>query len=113
MLRSSLCDYSNVYILVKGTITSAQETAAASNVAQGNGIFNNCVPFTSGISRINNTQVEYAQYVDVVIRIYNLIEYSDNYLKFYGNVKEMNWLQMIMVQLLILLKLMLLLICLK
>ena len=33
MLRSSLCDYSNVYILVKGTITSAQETAAASNVA--------------------------------------------------------------------------------
>ena len=92
MLRSSLCDYSNVFILVERTITVAQEAAAAYNDANEKVIFNNCVPFTSWINRINNTQVEYAQYVDVVIRIYNLIEYSDNYLKFYGNVKEMNWL---------------------
>ena len=92
MLRSSLSDCSNVYILVKGTIMSVQETAAASNVAKENGIFNNCVPFTSGISRINNTQVEYAQHVDLVMRTYNLIEYSDNYSNFYGNIVEMNQL---------------------
>ena len=92
VLRSSLCDYSNVYILVKGTITSAQETAAASNVAKENGILNNCVPFTSGISRINNTQVEYAQHVDVVMWTCNLIEYCGNYSNFYGNIVEMNQL---------------------
>ena len=92
LLRSSLSDCSNVYILVKGTIISVQKTAAASNVAKENGIFNNCVPFTSGISRINNTQVEYAQHVDLVMRTYNLIEYSDNYSNFYGNIVEMNQL---------------------
>ena len=47
MLRSSLCDYSNVFILVERTITVAQEAAAAYNDANEKVIFNNCVPFTS------------------------------------------------------------------
>ena len=63
MLRSSLYDYSDAYILVKGTITVAQETAAAPIMV----IFKNCAPFTSRISRINNTQVDDAPNIDVVI----------------------------------------------
>ena len=44
-------------------------------------MFKNCAPFTSCISRINNTQIDDAQYIDAVIPIYNLKEYIDNYLK--------------------------------
>ena len=53
VLRSSLYDYSDAYILVKGTITVAQETAAAPNNANKKVIFKNYAPFTSCIS---NTQ---------------------------------------------------------
>ena len=54
MLRSSLCDYSDAYILVSGTITVAEVAACGGN----NGIqvvFKNCAPFTNSISEINNT----------------------------------------------------------
>ena len=82
MLRSSLCDYSDAYILVKGTTTAANTgTTAAPNNADKKVIFKNCAPFTSCISRINNTQIDDAQYIDVVMPMYNLIEYSDNYSK--------------------------------
>ena len=57
---------------------------------------------------MNNTPVYDAHDFDVVMPMYNLIEYSDNYSKkmeFYGNIVEMNQLKMLMVQLLILLKL--------
>ena len=88
MLRSSLCDYSDAYILVKGTITAANTgTAAAPNNADKKVIFKNCAPFTSCISRINNTQVDDAQYIDVVMPIYISIECSDNYLK----TSEISW----------------------
>ena len=85
MLRSSLCDYSDAYIFVKRTIT-VKNTAAAgtTNNADKNAIFKNCVPFSSCISRINNTQVDDAQYIGAVMPIYKLIEYSDNYLKTFG-----------------------------
>ena len=84
MLRSSLCDYSNGYILVKRTITAANtRTAAVLNNANKKVIFKNCAPFTSSISRINNTQIDDAQYIDVVMAMYNLIEYRDNYSKTY------------------------------
>ena len=58
MLRSSLCDYSDAYILVKGNITvnnTAAEGAAASNTIK-KVIFKNCAPFTNCISKINNTK---------------------------------------------------------
>ena len=81
MLRSSLCDCSDAYILVKGTITVANTAAAgaAANNSNIKVIFKNCVPFTSCISRRNNTQKHDAQYVNVVMPMYNLIEYGHNY----------------------------------
>ena len=45
--------------------------------------FENCAPFTDCISEINNTEIDLAKDIDVVIPMYNLIEYSDNYLKIF------------------------------
>ena len=59
MLRSSLCDYADAYILVKGNITvnnTAVDGAAAPNNTNKKVIFKDCGPFTSCISKINNTQ---------------------------------------------------------
>ena len=90
MLKSSLCDYSDAYILVKGTITITGEGAdAAARQADEawhrRGVaFKNCAPFTNCISEINNTQVDNAKDIDIVMPMYNLIEYSDNYAKTTG-----------------------------
>ena len=84
MLRSSLCDYSDAYILVKGTITVTNTAAQANNGPNKKVILKNFAPFTSCIGRINNAQVDDAQYIDVVMLMYNLIEYSDNYFKKFG-----------------------------
>ena len=80
MLRSSLCDYSNSYILVKGTITVENKAAQdqPNNAANNKVIFKNCMPFTNCISRTNNMQVDNALGIDIVMSIYRLIEYSDN-----------------------------------
>ena len=85
MLRSSLCDYGDAYILVKGTITVAKTEAqdADNNGANKKVILKNCAPFTNCINKINNTQVDSAHDIDVVMQLYNLIEYSDNYSKTY------------------------------
>ena len=69
MLRSSLCDYSDAYILVKGNITvnnTAADGAAANNTNK-KVIFKNCAPFTNCISKINNTEIDNAEYIDIVI----------------------------------------------
>ena len=87
MLKSSLCDYRDAYILVKGTI-SANNTAAAGVAANNINkevIFKNCAPFTNCISEINNTQIDNAKDLDIVMPMYNLIEYSDNYAKTTGS----------------------------
>ena len=87
MLRSSLCDYSDEYILIKGNISinnTAAEGAAANNAAK-KVIFKNCAPFINCISKINNTQLDNAEYIDIVMLMYNLIEYSDNYSKTCGS----------------------------
>ena len=86
MLKSSLCNYS-VNILVKGKITVNNTAAADADANNTNKkvIFKNCAPFTDCISRINNTQADDAKYIDRVIPMYNLIEYSDNYLKTSGS----------------------------
>ena len=89
MLKSSLCDYSDAYILVKGTITIAGEgadDAARHADERDKGVaFTNCAPFTNCISEINNTQVDNAKDIDIVMPMYNLIEYSDNYAKTSGS----------------------------
>ena len=83
MLRSSLCDYSDPYILDKGTITVAPvpPPAAELNNNDKEVVFKNCAPFTDCISEINNTQIDNAKYIDIVMPMYKLIEYSDNYSK--------------------------------
>ena len=89
MLKSSLCDYSDAYILVKGTITiaGAGDDAAARQADERDigVVFKNCAPFTNCISEINNTQVDNAKDIDIVMLMYNLIEYSDNYAKTSGS----------------------------
>ena len=87
MLKSSLCDYSDAYILVTGTI-SVNKTAAqgaAANNTNKKVIFKKCAPFTNCISEINNTQIDNAKDIDSVIPMYNVIEYSDNYAKTTGS----------------------------
>ena len=87
MLRSNLCDYIDAYILVKGNI-SVNNTAAkgaAGNNAANKVIFKNWAPFTSCMSKINNTQTDNTEYIDIVMPMYNLIEYSDNYSKTSGS----------------------------
>ena len=89
MLKSSLCDYSDAYILVKGkiTITGAGADAAARQADERDkGVaFKNCAPFTNCISEINNTQVDNGKDIDIKMPMYNLIEYSDNYAKTTGS----------------------------
>ena len=58
MLKSSLCDYSDAYILVSGTITVENTGTAAVPNNRKNIIIKNCAPFTDYISEINNTQIE-------------------------------------------------------
>ena len=99
MMRSNLCDYSNAYILLKGTITidwlgDNDATKRADERSKGV-IFKNCAPFTECISNINNTQINNAKYIHIMMLIYNLIEYSDNYSKHqevFKNIIEMSHL---------------------
>ena len=89
MIKSSLCDYSDAHIFVKGqiTINGAGDDAAARKKDERNKgvIFRNCAPFINCISEINNTQVDNAKYIDIVMPMYNLIEYSNNYAKTSGS----------------------------
>ena len=90
MLKSSLCNYSDAYILVKGAITvnnSATADADANNTNK-KVIFKNCAPFTNCISEINNTHVDNAKDIDIVMPMYNLVEYSDNYSKASGSLRQ-------------------------
>ena len=73
MLRSSLCDYS-------GTITVAEVAAGGGN-NNIEVVFKNFAPFTDCISEINNRQIDNAKDIDIVVPMYNLIEYSNNYSK--------------------------------
>ena len=92
MLKSSLCDYGDAYILVKGKIkvTRAGDDAAARQADERDksAAFKNCAPFTNCISKINNTQVDNAKDIDIVMPMYNLIEYSDNYAKTSGSLRQ-------------------------
>ena len=89
MLKSNLCDYADGYIFVKGTITitGAGDNAAARQADERDkGVtFKNRAPFTKCISRINNTDIDHAPDIDIVMTMYNLLEYSDNYSKKSGS----------------------------
>ena len=78
MLKSGLCDYSDAYILAKGRITitvvGADAVARQADERDKGVAFKNCAPFINCISEINNTQVDNAKDIDVVMPMYNLIE---------------------------------------
>ena len=92
MLKSSLCNYSDTYIPVKGTITFAgagdNDGARQADERNKEVISKNCASFISCISEINNTQVDDTKDLDVVMPMYNLIEYSDNYSKTSGSLRQ-------------------------
>ena len=74
--------YSDAYILVKGTITIVRPEADDTATAAGNNnkqlVFKNCGPFTSCISKINNTQVDNAKELEIVMPMYNQVKYTGN-----------------------------------
>ena len=88
MLRSSLCDYADVCILLKGTITitgAGNDDTTKRTDKRGKSVtFKHCAPFTKCISRINNTDIDNAHDIDIVMPMYNLIEYIENYSKTSG-----------------------------
>ena len=89
MLKSSLCEYSDAYIIVKGkiTITGAGPNAAGRQADERDkGVaFKNCAPFTACKSNINNIEIDDCQDIDIIMPMYNLIEYSDHYAKTSGS----------------------------
>ena len=90
MLRSNLSDYSHVYILVEGTIivTAPGDNNNVNNVRDKRNrplILKNNVPFVSCITRINGELIEDADDLDIVMPMYNLLEYSKNYRKTIGS----------------------------
>ena len=90
MLRSNLCDYSDAYILVKGTnkVTAPGVNNNANNIRDKRNrpvILKNNAPFVSCITRINGELIEDADDLDIVMFMYNLLEYSKNYRKTIGS----------------------------
>ena len=77
MLRSDLYDQSNACIILKGTVTV--EGTNDANKRNKKLTFKNNAPFKSCISKINNTLIDNAEDLDIVMPTYNLLEYNDNY----------------------------------
>ena len=95
MLKSRLCDYSDEYILASRAI-AINEAENDDNAKRLDEIYKgvkseNCAPFTYCISEINNTQIDDATDLDVVMPIYNSIEYSNNYLETSGSLWQYYW----------------------
>ena len=73
VLKPNLCDYAEAYILVDGTIRTTNAVNATRLALK------NCAPFTKCNLEINDEHVDTAENLDIVMSMYNLIEYSDNY----------------------------------
>ena len=71
VIKANLCDYSDAYILVNGNIENKADNASVA--------FKNCAPFSKCISQINDEHLETAENLDIIMPMYNLLEYSDNY----------------------------------
>ena len=83
MLRSDLCDFSDMYIIVKEDITLEGDNDA--NKHNKNLVFKNNAPFINCISKINSIKIDNAIDLDVVMAMYNLLEYSKSYRKTTGS----------------------------
>ena len=79
MLRSDLCDFGDAYIVVKGDITLEGDNDG--NKHNKNLVFKNNGPFINCITKINSIKTDNAEDLDVVMPMYNLLEYSKNYKK--------------------------------
>ena len=75
ILRSDLCDFSDAYIVVKGTTTVVRPINAKRNKAT---TFTNNAPFINCISKIYDVKIDNAEDLDVLMPMYNLLEYSKN-----------------------------------
>ena len=82
MLRSDSCDFSDAYIVGKGVITVTNPDNAKRNKAV---VFKNNVTFINCISKITGVKIDNAEDLDVVIPMYNLLQYSKNYRKTAGS----------------------------
>ena len=82
-IESSLCDYSDAYILVTGNISVKRRNAAdTADIALGaitQVAFKNCAPFRKCSTEIDGTLVDEANFINITMSMYNLIEYSNNY----------------------------------
>ena len=79
MLRSDLCDFSDAYIVVKGTITLTKtDRIRFIDIRNRFLAFKNNTPFTNCISKINNILIDNAEDLDIVMPMYNLLAYSKN-----------------------------------
>ena len=87
MLGSDLCDFSDAYIVVKGDIIVTNPNNAKRNKAVA---FKNNAPFITCISKINGVQIDNAEDLDVVVPMYNLLEYNKNYRKTIGSLWNFN-----------------------
>ena len=70
MLRSDLCDFSDAYIILKGTITVTDPDNAKRNKSVA---FKNNAPFINCISKINDVKIDNAEDENVVMLMYNLL----------------------------------------
>ena len=82
MLRSDLCDFSDAYIVVKGNITSMDPDNAKRNKSIA---FKGNAPFINCISKIFGVQIDNAEDLDVLMPMYNFLEYSKSYRKTTGS----------------------------
>ena len=83
MLRSDLCDFNDAYIVVEGDITLEGNKDA--NKTNKSLVFKNNAPFIKCISKVNGIKIDNAEDLDVVMHMYNLLEYSKNYKKTAGS----------------------------
>ena len=81
MLRLDLCDFSDAYIVVKGTIAASDPDNAKRNKSVS---FKNNSPFINCISKISDVQINNAEDLDVVMPMYNFLQYSKNHKKATG-----------------------------
>ena len=82
VIKSSLCDYSDAYVLVTGHLK------ATGGDANNKDAFKNYAPFTKCITHINDEHVDDADNLDIIMPMYNLIEYSDNYSDTSGSLQQ-------------------------
>ena len=79
MLRSDLCDFSDAFIVVKGDITvTSPNNANKKQTKKKSVIIKNNAPFISCVSKINGIKIDNAEDLEVVMPMYNLLEYSKN-----------------------------------